>query len=239
MAPDVVSALMDAFAQAELDLAVVGRAWARATPLVALVPAFGLRVLPTPVRATLGLSFAAVIYPTVAASAAETTTAAMDATATTLLLEFLRGVPVAVATATPLWAMTMAGGLADQLRGAQETLSFPTVEGRTSPLGILFSLAAASLFLASGGPARALLLLTAPLEPSIVLSVTRTLVQGSALAISVAAPMLCAALVLEVGAALIARAASPAHIDAIVGPLKSLALLAIAALALDRMFVLF
>ena len=59
MAPDVVSALMDAFAQAGLDLAVVGRAWARATPLVALVPAFGLRVLPTPVRATLGLSVAA------------------------------------------------------------------------------------------------------------------------------------------------------------------------------------
>src|SRR5258706_596238 len=71
-----------------------------------------------------------------------------------VLGEIVRGIPIALAAAIPLWAATMAGGVADALRGAQATVTAPTMEGRASPLGVPLSLLACALFLATGGPAR-------------------------------------------------------------------------------------
>ena len=66
----------------------------------------------------------------------------------------MQGLPVAIAAAVPLWAATMAGGLVDSLRGAQAELQVSVVEGKSSPLGVPFSILASCIFLATGGPSR-------------------------------------------------------------------------------------
>lgn len=234
--PGLAEAIEEAMRLSGVDLSLVGRAWARATPLVVLLPAFGLKALPTPVRMTLGLAFAMTIYPglLVTTSPGEPMTMTMPAA---LVVELARGVPIALATAVPLWAATMAGGLADGLRGSNEPASFSVVEGRATSIAILFSLGAAVLFFATGGPARAVLALSLPHATPWLAAVT-ALVHGIGLAVSIAAPILTASIVLEIGGALIARAASPAHVDALLSPLKALALLTFIALALDRMLAL-
>ena len=45
------------------DLSAIGLAWARFAPALAIVPAFGLRALPVPARAILGIALAAGIHP--------------------------------------------------------------------------------------------------------------------------------------------------------------------------------
>jgi hypothetical protein len=57
-------------------------------------------------------------------------------------------------------------------------------------------------------------------------------------AVAVAAPLVGASIVLELANALIARAASPAFILPLLAPIRSVALLAVAALLLDRMLEL-
>jgi len=54
------------------------------------------------------------------------------------------------------------------------------------------------------------------------------------LAFAIAAPLVVASVVLETASALIARAATPAFIGPVLAPLKSIALLAILALVLER-----
>ena len=58
---------------------------------------------------------------------------------------------------------------------------------------------------------------------------------GIEIAVAVAAPIVAAAVVIEVAGALIARAASPAFLQPVLAPLRSVLLLACAALMLDRM----
>ena len=53
-------------------------------------------------------------------------------------------------------------------------------------------------------------------------------------AVAVAGPLLSASVIIEVAAALIARAASPAQVHALLAPLRALLLIAALALALDR-----
>ena len=80
----------------------------------------------------MALAFAACIFPALAPVAA----ASSQPWAVLALAEVARGLPVAIAAAVPLWAATMAGGVADALRGSQETPSVPTVEGKATPLGV-------------------------------------------------------------------------------------------------------
>src|SRR5580700_3879875 len=103
--PSVVGTVADAFAQSGIDLAALGLAWARVMPAVTLVPAFGLRALPAPARAVMGLAFAASIFPAMAPVAAGAT----QPWALLAVVEIVRGLPVALAAAIPLWAATMAG----------------------------------------------------------------------------------------------------------------------------------
>jgi type III secretory pathway component EscT len=230
MAP-LVGTIADAFARSGVDLGGLGLAWARVMPAVTLVPAFGLGALPASARAVMGLAFAASIFP------ALTPLATNDAPWELLALrEVARGLPVAIAAAVPLWAATMAGGVADALRGSQETPSVPTVEGRATPLGIPLSLLASALFLAGGGPARtieALALHPVPAQP--LLAAANDLVNGIALAVAVGGPLLAASVVIEVAAALVARAASPAQIHALLAPLRALGSLAVMAIVLERL----
>ncbi|MET0594087.1 MAG: hypothetical protein ABW133_15410, partial [Polyangiaceae bacterium] len=90
--------------------------------------------------------------------------------------------------------------------------------------------------LGTGGPAHVVGLLVAP--PDVTNGVARAaanLAAGIGIATAIAAPISAAALVIEVAGALVARAASPAHLSALLAPVRSLALLALSALLLDRL----
>lgn len=228
--------LLDVLAHRGVDLAGLGLAWARAMPCVILVPAFGLRALPAPARAVLGIAFAASIMPAV--------TPVVERGAPTSLSWLLRalaeaagGLPIAIAAAVPLWAATMAGGVVDALRAAQDTSSAVVVEGRATPLGIPLSLLASAIFLSGGGPARVVGALA--LHPwtagDPLVRAAHDLTTGIALAVALGGPLLAASVVVEIAGALIARAASPAQVHLLLAPLRALATLSVMALVLGRL----
>lgn len=225
--PEVARALDEA----GIDIAALGLAWARATPAVVLVPAFGLRALPTAARVVIALALALAIYPAMTATALPTQTP----WALAAVLEVMHGLPIAISAAVPLWAATMMGGMIDGLRGAQEGAQVPVVEGKTTPLGVAFSILASSIFLGTGGPARiAHALATAPLPLHPVVTAAIQIAGGISIAVAIGAPLLASAIVLEIAGALFARASSPAQVHSLVAPLKSLALLVIVAIVFER-----
>jgi flagellar biosynthetic protein FliR len=229
--PSVVATVAEAFARSGVDLGALGLAWARVMPALTLVPAFGLRALPASARGVMGLAFAASIFPAIPPS----TSHAAGPWAVLLLVEIVRGLPLAIAAAVPLWAATMAGGVADALRGSQEAPSVPVVEGRATPLGIVLSLLACTIFLGTGGPARVLKSLAlAPMATSPLPAAAADLVGGIALAVALGGPLLAAAVVIEIAAALVARAASPAQVHALLAPIRAMATLLVMAIVLDR-----
>lgn len=209
-------------------------AWARVAPSIALVPAFGLRAVPPPARIALGLALAASAAPALQPLAADGRPWPIA-----LLIESAHGLPIAVSAATALWVASMAGGLVDNLRGSRETLAMPTAESDATPLGVLFGLLVAIVFLESGGAARiATLIMSSELRfDSLLLRTLGHLTHGVELAVLVAAPLLAASVVVDVAGALITRAASPAYVQQLIAPLRALVLLAATALLLDRMLV--
>ncbi len=230
--PSLLGAVGEALARSGVDLAGLALAWARALPTVTIVPAFGLRALPAAARGIVGLVLAVAIFPDLVPLAAT------GGPWTTLLLqEVLRGLPVALAAAVPLWAATMAGGVADALRGAQTTTSVPVVEAGATPLGVPFSLLASSLFLTAGGPSRVALALVRPDEAHALGAALSDLTSGITIAVALSGPLLVASIVVEVAGALVARAASPAQIHLVLAPLRSISLLVIVGLSLGRMSV--
>jgi type III secretory pathway component EscT len=232
--PSLIGAVVDTFARAGIDLAPLGLAWARAMPAVTLVPGFGLRALPAPARMVLGFALAACIFPALAPAA----TASTLPWPILVLGEVARGLPVAIAAAVPLWAATMAGGVADALRGSQETANAPTVEGPATPMGVAMSLLAGAIFLGTGGPARVVAALSdRPVAAHPVLAAADDLVGGITLAIALGGPLLAASVVIEIAGALIARAASPAQVHTLIAPLRALGTLAVMAVVLERLAV--
>jgi type III secretory pathway component EscT len=222
-------------ATALTDLAGLGLAWARFAPTLAIVPAFGLRALPVPARGILGVALATGIYPALTPLVVDR---AAPAPWFWLVLEQIAlGLPVALAAAIPLWAATMAGGLVDALRGAQDGSGLAVVEvPRASPVAVLLSLLASIVFLSTGGPARvAASLSTTTLGEHPLLAASHALTAGIGLALAVGAPLLSAAVILEIAFALVARAASPAQVHALLAPLRALGLLAVVAIVLDRL----
>ena len=216
------------------DLQGLGLAWARFAPTLAIVPAFGLKALPAPARGILGVALAAGIYPALVPIVTERAATPWFVLA---LEQIVLGLPVALAAAIPLWAATMAGGLVDSLRGAQDGTGLAVVEGsKASPIAILLSLLASIVFLATGGPARvAAALATTTLGEHPLLAASHALVAGIGLAVAIGAPLLAAAVVLEIAFALVARAASPSQVHALLAPLRALGLLAIVAIVLERL----
>jgi type III secretory pathway component EscT len=135
----------------------------------------------------------------------------------------------------------MAGGLIDDLRSARETASLPNVEPGSTPTGALLAMLVALIFLQTGGPGRVAHALADPnlsfADP--LARAAQNLVSGIELAIAVAAPVIVASIVVEVAAALVSRAANPAHLQPVLAPLRSIVILGVTALVLDRMLELF
>jgi type III secretory pathway component EscT len=230
--PTDLQALLDAAGVPSLRLWAVG--WAKVAPAIALVPAFGLRGLPGAARVALGLALAASAVPLVSAGGAFAGYASMASAA-------VSGTAVALVASSSIWVANMAGGLIDDLRGAsQETSRLAVVPAGTTPLGALFGLVASIAYLVSGGPARLVSAMnrTSGLSLGTWVEVAATLTSGIELAVSVVAPVVGAALVFEVAAALIARAASPSSIHASIGMCRNLVLLLLLALVTERVFEL-
>ncbi|HEY4106855.1 MAG TPA: flagellar biosynthetic protein FliR, partial [Polyangiaceae bacterium] len=217
-----------------IDLRGWALAWARVAPALTLVPAFGLTALPVQSRAALGLALAVSIAP--ALTPADTGVPFGLA----LLFEAARGLPVALSAAGVLWAAGMAGGLTDNLRGARETQALPIVDAETSPLGALLSLLVAIVFLEGGGAARVVAALTTSttISHGLLWQVSLGLTHAIELALAVAAPIVAVSIVLELSNALIARAATPASIAALLAPLRSILMLGAFALLFERMTTL-
>ena len=214
-----------------VDLRGWALAWARVSPALTLLPAFGLNALPAATRAALGLALAVSIAP----SLEPLHLSAPFAVA--LLLEAARGLPVALAASAALWAAGMAGGLTDNIRGARETQALPIVEEETSPLGALLALLVALVFLEGGGAARvvAALSTTPAVSHGTLWQVAMGLTHAVELALAVAAPLVAVSIVLELSNALIARAATPAHVAALLSPLRSILILVCFALLFEKM----
>jgi flagellar biosynthetic protein FliR len=231
---ELLSAVQTALVLTHEELVLWSVAWARFIPTIALVPAFGLRALPAPVRVALGLALSAAIAPVVHAPAhARPWTLQM-------LTELLRGLPVAVSAAVALWAATMAGGVIDDLRGSRQTSALPNVELGATASGALFAMLAALVFLRSGGAAGVATSL-ARVDSDVrhpLMSAAAQLAAGIELAVAVATPIVICAIVIEVAGALIARAATPAAVERLLAPIRSVTLLAALALLLDRMVAL-
>jgi flagellar biosynthetic protein FliR len=222
---------LGALAGPTVDLAALGLAWARAMPAVMLVPAFGLRALPRPAQALMGLGLAACIAPVLGRGE----NLGSGGWLLGAVVEVLRGIPVALAAAVPLWAATTAGGVADALRASQDTVDAPTVEGRATPLGVPLSLLSCAIFLGTGGPARiAHALAFHPLSAHPLIAAVGDLVDGIGLAVAIGVPLLAAGVVVDIAAALVARAAAPAQVHALLAPLRALGTLAVMGLVFDR-----
>ncbi|HTA89716.1 MAG TPA: flagellar biosynthetic protein FliR [Polyangiaceae bacterium] len=228
---DPAQILAHALAGWVVDLRGWALAWARVTPALTLVPAFGLTALPAQSRAALGLALAVSIAPALQP-------ASLSAPfGVALLLEAARGLPVALSAAGALWAAGMAGGLTDNLRGARETQSLPVVDDDVSPLGALLSILVALVFLEGGGAARvvAALALSPPVSHGLLWQVAAGLTHSVELALAVASPVVAVSIVAELSNALLTRAATPAHVAALLAPLRSVVILIAFALLFERM----
>jgi type III secretory pathway component EscT len=206
-------------------------AWARVMPAVILVPAFGLRALPNQVRGVFALMLALVVAPAIAIPSGGAFAVPWPAA---LVGEVLAGLPIAVSAAVPLWAATMVGGVLDQARGQSEATSMPLTEGRATMFGHFYSMIAAVFFLYAGGAARVAEALIHPAASGGLLGAKDAILSGVHLALAIGAPVLAAQIVVETASALIARAASPSNVQALLAPFRSVAILAVCAVSLDR-----
>lgn len=230
--PSLFDALSAIFAENGVD----PRAWAlglaRATPAVTLVPALGLGAVSAQTRLVLGLAFGLCLAPALASRVS-----AEGGLLIALSREALLGLPVALLASLSIYVAAMAGGLIDDLRGARESVTLPSLPEQMPPVASLFALLASIAFLETGGAARVVGALAAPLL-SVRFSwpnVVQALAGSVELAFAIAAPLVVASALLEAGSALIARAATPAFIGPVLAPLKSVVLLGILALVLERM----
>lgn len=231
-APDTVSALTAALEDAWGPLSNLGRAWARVMPSVVLIPAFGLRALARPMRAAVAFWLCLALLPLMG----DAESPSHEAWPIVLAREVMRGMPIAISAALTLWGAMMAGGVVDALRASSHRVAHPILPGQPTLFGVLFGTLATVIFLRAGGAAHVVHALGAPVvEASTWLRVARELALGIELAVAVAAPTIVAAVVIEVGLALVARAASPAQVLALVAPLRTVAVLGAAAIALQAM----
>jgi type III secretory pathway component EscT len=132
----------------------------------------------------------------------------------------------------------MAGGLADNLRGAREVSELPLLDEPSTALAALFGLFAAIAFIEVGGVARLAAVLARPELQATWAATAHRLAASIGVAVALAAPLVIGSLVIEIAVALVARAASPAFVLPLLAPLRSLSLLAVVWVSFDRIAAL-
>jgi len=231
MPPSLLDALRAGLESNGIDVWSWALAFARILPSVLIVPAFGLRGVVAPARIGLALAMALAVAPAARPVAPDVPFSVG------LLAELAHGLPVALGAAAALWAAAMSGGLIDNLRSSREQVSIPVVDSPATPTGALLGMLVAIAFLQTGGPERIAAAVT-EVPPDFTSPLLRAVIDLHAaigVAVAAAVPLVVAAIVIEVAAALTVRAASPAYLQPVIAPLRSIALLGVAALVLDRM----
>jgi len=226
-----LSALVAAIAETGIDPAAWAIGWARVLPSVLLVPAFGLGMLPTSLRAAVGLGLSAAIASAMPSGAVHAGTALPLLVAT----EMLRGVPVAIVAATSIWAAATAGGVVEAAFGVRLRALTASFGRDASPVGTLFGLLACVLFLENGGATRLAAQLAAigPLERAPFAAAARDLATGLDVGASLGAPLLVVALVVDVAVGLSARELRTLGAE-VGGSLRAIAVLVASAVLFDR-----
>jgi flagellar biosynthetic protein FliR len=138
-------------------LVALGLGAARAIPIAWLVPAFGGRSLPPAARLGVGLVLATLGWPYLLPAAAAPALARLGVLGWALISarELLIGASVGWVVALAFRAAEAAGGLVDGARGAGfGEASSPLPDGSGTPLGTLYWLMAALVFLELGGLGR-------------------------------------------------------------------------------------
>jgi hypothetical protein len=148
--------------------------------------------------------------------------------------EAIRGLPTALTAAAALFAAVVAGGVTDVAAGTWRLRTGAGVLGERAPFAILFGLFACGAFLELGGAARVASRLAAAPDGGALHRAVFDLAAGLDVGVSVGAPVLLAALVVDVAGALAARELPTLRSETIVGPLRSLTVLVVAAILFDR-----
>jgi type III secretory pathway component EscT len=229
--PSILDALLAVFADGGLDPRAWALGFARATPAVTLVPAFGLSAVPPQTRLVLGLALGACIAPALSGDVS-----AGGPFLLALAREAFVGLPVALLASLSIYVAAMAGGLVDDLRGGRESVTLPALPEQLPPVAALFALLSSIAFLETGGAARVASALSSPRLSAHFSwpAVVQAFAGSVELAFALAAPMAVASVLLEATSALLARSATPAFIGPVLAPLKSVAMLAVLALVFDR-----
>ncbi len=228
--PSLAEALAAVFAEMGVDPRAWALGFARATPAVTLIPAFGLAAVPVTTRLVLGLSFGLCVAPALS-------DAANGASPLLLALgrEALLGLPVALLGALSAYVAMTAGGLVDDLRGGRESVTLPALPEPLPPVAALFALLSSVAFLETGGAARVAAALSTPLSPAFSWPAVVQAFSGAVgVPFATAAPLGLAGVLLEAARAPMPRAATPAFIGPVLSPLKSVVLLGILALVFER-----
>lgn len=125
---------------------------ARFLPIVALSPFFGARVLPHPVKVTLGLSMFVIFLPQLLT----VTTTPLGFNPYALLLmtkELFIGFILGLIMSLPFTIAQNVGIIIDHQRGgASLMVNDPTIQNQSSPLGTLFNMVLIFLFFVIDGP---------------------------------------------------------------------------------------
>ena len=124
----------------------------RILPIITLVPFFGGKVLPRPVKVTFAISLFAIFLPQLAL----VTTTPLDFNlmlVTYLAKEVFVGLLIGFFLSIPFIIVQSAGILIDHQRGgASLMVNDPTIQNQSSPLGTMFNLVLIYLFFLIDGP---------------------------------------------------------------------------------------
>lgn len=124
----------------------------RMLPIIAQAPFFGARVLPHPVKVTLGLTLFVIFLPHLLAVTSEPVP--FDSFLVFLLLkELFVGVLIGFMLAIPFTIVQSAGIIIDHQRGgASLMVNDPTIQNQSSPLGTFFNFMLILIFFYIDGP---------------------------------------------------------------------------------------
>jgi type III secretion protein T len=131
-----------------LCLLLVGRIG----PIIGLSPFFGARILPTPVKFGLALSFIAILLPKLVITV--TTPLSFNFNLLCLMMrEILIGTIFGFFLGLPFLVVSSAGVFIDHQRGAASLMTNdPTIQNQSSPIGTLYNMMLIVLFWAVNGP---------------------------------------------------------------------------------------
>ena len=126
--------------------------FARIFPIIALSPFLGARVLPHPVKVTLGISLFVIFLPQLLA-VTKTPVGFSPYTLVLMAKELLIGTILGFLISMPFTIVQNVGIIIDHQRGgASLMVNDPTIQNQSSPLGTLFNMVLIFLFFIIDGP---------------------------------------------------------------------------------------